>query len=115
MNINPLIDGVKSNRLKRVSFSQDSGIYEESFDLELSSDDPLVEIYYTLDSSNPTTNSLLYVEPILIDINENEATIIRAVAFKDGYPTSEIVSNSYFVHEEFLTKYNIHIVDRTSG
>ncbi len=49
-------------------------------------------IYYTLDGSRPTKNSLKYTGPITLD----EPKKIRAKAFKDGYVESETVSETYY-------------------
>ena len=54
-------------------FSADSGFYEEPFLLELKTTGKS-RIYYTLDGSEPTTESTLYTEPISIfdaSVNEN--------------------------------------------
>jgi hypothetical protein len=40
-------------------------------------------IYYSLDGSMPTANSLLYSQPILL----SESAEVKAVTFKDGYPS----------------------------
>lgn len=54
-------------------FSADSGFYEDPFLLELKTTGK-GRIYYTLDGSEPTTESILYTEPISIfdaSVNEN--------------------------------------------
>lgn len=105
-------------------FSQKSGFYEDAFYLEIKAPDHC-EVYYTLDSSDPTRQSLRYTEPIYIQnasLNDNvysmipgmsaqpfavepdflidKCTVVRAVAIpKDGLfrDASEVVTESYFV------------------
>lgn len=49
-----------------LTFSRESGFYEEPFLLELSA--PIgTKIYYTLDGSVPDKNAFLYTDPIVID------------------------------------------------
>lgn len=49
-----------------LTFSRESGFYEEPFELELSA--PVgTKIYYTLDGSVPDENAFLYTAPIVID------------------------------------------------
>lgn len=49
-----------------LTFSRESGFYEEPFELELSA--PIgTKIYYTLDGSVPDENAFLYTAPIVID------------------------------------------------
>ncbi len=51
---------------RELTFSRESGFYEEPFLLELHA--PFgAKIYYTLDGSRPDENALLYTEPILIE------------------------------------------------
>ena len=50
------------------------------------------DIYYTLDGSIPTKNSLKYTGPIVLD----EPKKIRARAYKDGFIESEAVSEDYY-------------------
>ena len=45
-------------------------------------------IRYTLDGSNPTSKSPLYVSPLTIE----RTTVIKAVAFKDNYFDSDVAA-----------------------
>jgi hypothetical protein len=66
-------------------FSQ-TGLYcQDPFTLAISCSTPGAQIYYTLDGTEPTRKSILYLEPILI--GENAA--LTAVAFADGLLASE--------------------------
>lgn len=104
-------------------FSSESGFYDSEFYLEMSTDDEC-EIYYTLDGSEPTKDSILYTEPILIsdatqqpnkwctrtdfsveeyvvpDFLVDKCTIIRAVAISDDNRYSEEKTASYYVGYE---------------
>ncbi|HOV70206.1 MAG TPA: chitobiase/beta-hexosaminidase C-terminal domain-containing protein, partial [Clostridia bacterium] len=96
--LEPLQRGCASKRLPAVSFSVEGGFYEKSLLVALSHEDSEAQIYYTLDGSVPTKSSTLYNEPIKIIPRANAAVVIRARAFKDGYPSSFTVTRSYFVH-----------------
>jgi len=50
-------------------------------------------IYYTLDGSWPSSKSIKYKEPILI----NKTTVIKTIVYRDNYLPSEITSRTYFV------------------
>jgi len=54
------------------------------------------KIYYTLDGSLPTTQSLLYNKEIGIDLEKN--TVINAAIFKNNKQLSSVVNKSYFVN-----------------
>lgn len=63
-----------------VQFSQNSGIYEKEFALELTSAEE-GEIYYTTDGSNPATSdtAMLYSEPIQVRDRKGDANVVSAV------------------------------------
>lgn len=113
-----------SVELENPVFSVESGFYDSPFSLEISAGEGDV-VYYTLDGSNPTRNSAIYQEPILIeDVSSREniysartdlaptrdytppfpvdkATVVRAVSYREEENTiSEIVSEVYFVGYE---------------
>lgn len=107
--------------LKDPVFSAESGFYDDSFELTIMAEEDET-IYYTLDGSTPTRESIRYSAPIKIeDASEQEnvyaartdlsptrtyvpsfevdkATIIRAVSVNEQKQTvSRIVSKIYFV------------------
>jgi hypothetical protein len=57
------------------------------------------QIYYTTDGSAPTPNNgTLYSEPIAI----SRTTTLRAAAFKDGYVTSNVDTQTYLFLDDIL-------------
>lgn len=63
---------VNDNIYTELTFSRESGFYEEPFELEIYAP-PGTEIFYTLDGSDPDENAIKYVNPIKIsDATENE-------------------------------------------
>ncbi len=113
-------------------FSHKSGFYEEEFVLKLKAAKG-EKIYYTLDGSVPTKESLVYEDGILIqnisaqpnlcntvqnvvpewrdytpsDKLVDKAVIVRAVAVNDENCASEVVTNTYFVGEEKYKEKNV--------
>ena len=61
--------------------------------ITLSNKEKDVTIYYTVDGTEPTKDSSLYENPIMID----KETTIKAFAVKEGFKDSEVVSYHYTV------------------
>ena len=61
---------------KELSFSKESGFYDEPFYLEIYGFD---EIHFTLDATEPTVDSPMYVEPILISDTSEAENIYSAM------------------------------------
>lgn len=72
------------------------------------------DIHYTIDGTEPTAESTLYTEPIVI----NEATTVKAIAVKDGMEASSVVTAEYtiFTYEPsgFLGEFNTFNLGRTN-
>lgn len=65
-------------------------------EIKLTCTEPDVSIYYTVDGTDPTTKSMLYSAPIVV---EQEMTI-KAIAVKKGYNNSKIACFHYSVTDE---------------
>ena len=73
-------------------FSQDGGYLEKDSKVTLTAPDNST-IYYTLDGSFPTNRSKKYEGELTI----SKTTTIKAIAYKDGYLSSDIVSRTFIV------------------
>lgn len=106
-------------------FSQESGFYQEEFDLFIDARKPGLQIYYTLDGTTPSKESYLYdggihvydysqnpnvysaideiaFDSVYIPANlVNKAMIISAVAYNGDDVRSEIVRKIYFVGKDY--------------
>jgi len=81
--------------LSRPTFTPAAGMVEKGTKVSITSEEG-AKIYYTIDGTNPTTASSLYIEPISI---EQDLTI-KAIAVKSGYQNSAVASASYQVKDE---------------
>ncbi len=76
-------------------FSLKEGFYNSPQILSFEDIGKRDKIYYTLDGSNPSKNSLLYSSPIKID----KTTVVRAVRYSENLFESKIVTKTYFIDE----------------
>ena len=73
-------------------FSVNRGFYSSPFNVTIASDTPGAAIRYTLDGKDPTlTTGNAFTEPITI----NRTTCLRAAAFKAGWKSSNVDSQTY--------------------
>lgn len=72
------------------------GEYNRSQSVALSTSTQDATIYYTLDNTEPSENSMVYRGPISVV----KDTVINAIAVKEGWEKSEVVSASYIILEE---------------
>ncbi|MDR7855965.1 CotH kinase family protein [Tissierella sp.] len=105
-----LTEGPNTKRLSSPTFSHSDGFYTKGFSLTLSKYDEDTEIYYTLDGSIPTKKSIKYTESILIPEKTNAATVVRVRAYKEGYPKSKVLTQSYFVEKNIYKNYNVPVI-----
>ncbi len=74
-------------------FSPVGGLFHGPLHVTLSSETPNTLLYYTLDGSEPGTNTTLYAGPLSID----STTILRVRAFAPGFAHPPVVTHSYFI------------------
>lgn len=86
------ITDTPSTKLTNPVATPDSGEVEKGTKVTLASAEG-ADIYYTTDETDPTTGSTKYTEAITI----NEAVTIKAIAVKEGYDNSDVVSYTYTV------------------
>ena len=75
------------------TFSPEGGTYYEVQYVTINCSTSDATIYYTLDGSDPTPNSLEYIDPITVDAN----TTIKAIAMKEGFNDSNIATAEYTI------------------
>lgn len=80
-------------QVKPVTFSLEPGIYNTAQDVTLASETSDVQIYYTLDATDPNLSSTLYTMPIHLETNH--IYTIKARAYKNGYLSSQISTALY--------------------
>ena len=73
------------------------GIFSQSVSVTLQSTNANAVLYYTLDGSFPTTNSLVYSQPFLLATNAN----VLVSAFDNGFDNSAAASALFFVNPGF--------------
>ncbi len=115
---------------KQLYFSLPSGFYEENIELEIFSEES-VDIFYSLDGSIPDTNDHLYntaldlrndnhpelfISQIPTGIGwrqpyeVNQCHVVRARAYQNGSPISDVISGSFFIEEEGEDRYDMPVV-----
>lgn len=72
-------------------FSHESGVYDETINVAITCQTEGATIRYTLDGTDPTTESAVYAEPIVI----NQNTTLKAKAWKQELRESSIATASY--------------------
>jgi len=84
-------------------FSHRRGFYDEPFSVMIATETEGATIHYTLDGSEPTTAeripaSMVYTGPIRI----TTTTVLRAVASKPGWKSSDMDSQTYIFLDDVL-------------
>ena len=77
-------------------FSHRCGFYSQPFLLTLSASSPQASVYCTLDGSTPSTHSILYQNPILI----NKTTVVRAKQIIHNSLPGRTITQTFIVNED---------------
>ncbi len=87
---NEVLQGV----LSPIAYSPGGGLFEDTVTIQISKPDPVSEIYYTLDYTNPNPqDSFRYEGPIEI----TETSVLRAAAFRAGRVPSPILTQTFWI------------------
>ncbi len=84
------------------TFTPEAGTYYEEQSVSIACATEGATIYYTLDGSDPSENSLVYSAPLDI----NQTTTIKAIAMKEGYNNSSIAEATYTIQSDVVTIFN---------
>ena len=84
------------------TFTPEAGTYYEEQSVSIACATEGATIYYTLDGSDPSENSLVYSAPLDI----NQTTTIKAIAMKEGYNNSSIAEATYTIQIGVVTIFN---------
>lgn len=124
--------------LNELNFSVPTGVYPTEIQLDIQSQEVGHEVRYTLDGTAPTQTSMLYSGTIAIqaDGSQNElsaiptnpddtpenwkwkapksgipkARVVRAQSFYNGVATGPVYTQTYFIGQHWLGKYELPIV-----
>ncbi|HMD53879.1 MAG TPA: chitobiase/beta-hexosaminidase C-terminal domain-containing protein, partial [Phycisphaerae bacterium] len=83
------------------TITPDGGVFSQSATVTLQSTNSKAMLYYTLDGTLPTTNSLLYSTPLVLTNN----TIVTANAFAAGFDNSVAASALFTVQSLYLSSF----------
>jgi len=93
-------------------FDPPAGSYEGEQNISITCGTPDAVIYYTVDGSDPATDSTKYSKPISV----TENMTIKAFAVKDGMNNSAVSTAVYTIGEEpVITKYFVTVNNGTGG
>ena len=120
-------------------FSHPGGFYEEGFWLTIMNPSLTGEVYYTLDGTEPTKESILYEEPVLIEADPDQskplayipttgklvperfqwqppkeepfcASVVRARVIEADATMSQVVTTTYLVDEKGAGRYTLPVI-----
>ena len=87
--------------VRDTKFSSKRGFYDAPFEVTISSNTDGAKIRYTTDGSTPTTGrGNLYTDPIGI----SATTTLRAIAYKTGYISTNVDTNTYIFPEDVVNQ-----------
>jgi len=72
------------------------GMYSEPVTVTLSTEEPRVQIRYTLDGTSPDEQSLLYEKPILV----RDSMTVKARAFQEGTRPSSLMESVFLISRQ---------------
>ncbi|MGB4658597.1 MAG: CotH kinase family protein [Mobilitalea sp.] len=103
-----------SLKAEEITFSQTAYLYKEDVAIRILCAKEC-EIYYTMDGTNPTKESLLYSNGIELKVQDiMKAYPIRAVAFFKDDTTSNVITHTFFVGKEVENRFTTLVFSVTT-
>jgi len=103
-NSGPTAEGIVADPV----FSPPHGVYDDSLSVSITTETEGASIYYRLDPEGrevTSENGTLYSKPLEINGTPDRAVIcVRAIAYRDGYLPSRMVSSTYVFRRHVLTQ-----------
>ncbi len=81
-------------------FNPEGGTYFDDLNVEITTNTPGADIYYTLNGADPTEDDFLYTDPIPV----TEDVTIKARAFADDLNPSDVAEETYLIRNLILEK-----------
>ena len=78
-------------QLKAPTIIAEKDLFRDSLAVELKMNFNAVNIYYTLDGSEPDSTASLYTQPIILE----QTTVLKAISQKEGWQASEVISKQF--------------------
>ena len=88
--------GRNTTKVATPTFSLEEGTYTEAKSVTITTTTEGATIYYTIDGTDPTTESNVYSDSEAISITET--TTLKAIAVKEGMTDSEIATATYTIN-----------------
>ena len=98
------------NFVEDTTFSVDRGFYDESFQLQITSQTPGATIVYTTDGSEPSQSNGTKVNapqadsPAIATLDIETTTLVRAYAYKTGFESTNVDTHSYIFLSDVLNQ-----------
>ena len=107
MPIRPVTEaeGLSTKEKIWLSANPSGGEVKKGTTVTLSADVYGADIYYTLDGSTPTKNSNYYYSGITI----NSDCTLKAIAYKEGYYSSDVLTEYYSIEQTVVTPTDISV------
>lgn len=93
-DISSMLTNAVKSKLNSLEANPPSGTYFGSRTVKLTCDYDGVDIYYTLDGTEPTLESPKYFEGITV----SSTSILKAMAVKDGIIFGDVITLEYIIH-----------------
>ena len=83
--------------LESPQHSVESGFIEDEVFVQISHPNPDVDIYYSINGSQPNEEGILYTGPVEVE----DGVTLKSVAYAENYLRSQVIADSYIEDEDY--------------